>query len=124
MDELRSLAEIAFGLLFAVGAVFNATYTRTHGAEFYGSWAAGAWWPPARSMFERVVIPNDRVVTIAIIALQVSVAAMILTCGELVVPGLIVGGAFASVAALVSSPRGAVGHLLLAAGMFALALTA
>lgn len=124
MDQLRSLAEIAFGALFAVGVVFNAVYTRTHGAEFYGSFAKGAWLPPAGVLIERVVIPNDKLVTLAIIVFQASVAVMILTRGDLVRPGLIAGGSFAAGAALASSPRGAIGNLVLAGGMFALALSA
>ncbi len=39
MDELRGLAEIAFGQRFAVGAVFNAASSRAHGSEFYSSFA-------------------------------------------------------------------------------------
>ena len=124
MDQLRNLAELAFGGLFAVGAVFNAAYTRTHGSDFYGSFANTGWLPPVRVMIERVVIPKDRVITLAIIAVQAAVAIMILSRGDLVRPGLIAGGVFASGAALVSSPRGAVGNLALAAGMFALAATA
>lgn len=67
MDLLRNIGEIGFGVLFGIGAVFNATYTRTHGEEFYGSFAEGAWLGPARRVIEKVVIPNTTVVTVLLV---------------------------------------------------------
>jgi len=63
MDLLRDIGEIGLGVLFLIGAVFNATYTRTHGEKFYGSFADGAWLSPARRMIEKVVMPNATVFT-------------------------------------------------------------
>ncbi len=121
MSAVRTIAEIGIGLLFGVGGVFNAVYTLRHGDEFYGSFAIGAWFPPARSLVERVVIPNAGVFTVILILFQVAVAIMILSRGSLVTAGLVAGAVFSGLAALASSPGGTVGNLALAAILITLA---
>jgi hypothetical protein len=123
MDMLRSAAEIGFGVLFVAGAVFNATYTMTHGTEFYHSLADGAWMPPARWMIENAVIPNATAVTVVFVLFEATVAVMILLRGDLVQPALIAGGGFALVGAAASSPGGTVANLAMAVALFTLAVT-
>ena len=123
MDLLRNIGEIGLGVLFGMGAVFNATYTRTHGEEFYGSFAEGAWLVPARRVIEKVVIPNATVVTALLVVFGATVAIMILLRGDLVRPALLAGGGFALVAATASSPGGTVANLAIAAVAITLALT-
>ncbi|MDH3259897.1 MAG: hypothetical protein OEM81_11535 [Acidimicrobiia bacterium] len=123
MDLLRNIGEIGLGALFLIGAVFNATYTRTHGEKFYGSFADGAWLGPARQMIEKVVIPNATVFTMALVLFQATVAIMILLRGDLLQCALLAGGGFALVAAGASSPGGTIANLALAAVQFTLALT-
>lgn len=122
MDLLRNVAEVGVGVLFGIGAIFNATYTRTHGEEFYGSFAEGAWLVPARRVIEKVVIPNSTVVTALLVLFGAAEAIMILLRGDLVRPALLAGGGFALVAAAASSPGGTVANLALAAIQFTLAL--
>jgi hypothetical protein len=114
--------EIAMGVLFAVGAVFNLSYTLQHGQEFYGSFAEGAWLSPSRPIIGRIAA-NARVFTVLLIAFQLTVAIGILTRGAFVVPSLVVGGVFAVVVAFFSSPGGAVGNLALAVVQIWLAAT-
>lgn len=57
MSAIRTIAEIGIGLLFAVGGIFNTSYTLRHGDESYGSFAMAAWFPGARSLVKRIVIP-------------------------------------------------------------------
>jgi len=118
---IRSVLEIAFGVLFVVGAAFNAGYTLGHTDEFYGDWAANAWLGPARSFLRDQVIPHGVPVTIAVIALQMAVAAGILLRGTSVVPALLIGGTFAVGAAVFSNPTGAAANLGLAAAQYWLA---
>jgi hypothetical protein len=120
---LRTVAEIAIGVLFAAGAVFNTVYTRSHSDEFYGSFADGAWLSPARSFINNVVLPNATVFTAVLIVFQVLVAIAILSRGDLVTAALYAGAAFAAVAALASNPGGTAGNLALAAIQLALALS-
>lgn len=120
---MRHFVEIGFGLLFLVGAVFNASYTLRHGEEFYGSFAASAWFHPARKLVRSVVIPQAKLFTILLIALQVSIAIMILSRGNLVQPGLIAGAMFSLVAASISNVPGAAANLTMAAILAFLAFT-
>jgi hypothetical protein len=123
MDTLRTVAEIGFGLLFAVGAIFNAAYTFTHSGEFFGSFADGAWLDVSRTVIERFVIPNGKLIAGLLVLLEAALAVMILTRGALVGPALVAGSGFALVAAMASSPGGAVANLALAAIQISLALT-
>jgi hypothetical protein len=114
-STLRTIAEIALGLLFLVGALFNLAYTLRHGEEFYGSFAENAWFPPSAFLMRRLVIPRAALVTALIIALQIGVAILILSRGEYVKAGLILGCLFSLAAASVSSIGGAIGNLALTA---------
>jgi hypothetical protein len=123
IGNLKNIVEIGLGLLFLVGAIFNASYTLRHGEEFYGSFAASAWFRPSRRLVRSVVIPYARLFTVLLIALQVSIAVMILSRGNLVQYGLIAGAVFSLAAALVSNVPGAIANLALAALLILLALT-
>ena len=123
MNILRNILEIALGLLFLIGAIFNAGYTFRHGEEFYGSFAASAWFPPSRRLVRSIIIPHAKLFTILLIVLQVSIALMILSRGSLVQLGLVAGAGFSLLAALVSSVPGAIANLALAITMLLLALT-
>ena len=91
---LINIVEIGFGLLFLVGAIFSFSYILRHGAEFYGSFAASAWFGPSRKLVRSVVIPRAKLFTVLLIALQASVALMVFSRGSLVKPGLIAGAVF------------------------------
>jgi hypothetical protein len=118
---LQTIGEIGFGLLFLVGAIFNLGYTLRHGEEFYGSFAENAWFPPSSSLIRRLVIPHASIFTTLLIALQIGIAILILSRGDFVKTGLIVGCLFSLVAAFASSIGGAIANLILAALMALLA---
>lgn len=120
---VRTVAEIAVGVLFAVGAVFNTAYTLRHTDEFYGEFADGAWLSPAEWLIRNVVIPNGTLFTVLLITFQAAVAIAILTRGDLVTVALLAGGSFALVVALFSNPAGTAANLILAAIQFGLALS-
>lgn len=120
MSAVRTVAEIGLGVLFGIGAVFNAGSTLRHGDEFYGSFVDGAWFGPGRWIVDRVVRPNAVVFTVLLIAFQVAVATLILSRGELVTAALLAGGVFSTLAALASSPGGTASNLVLAAILFVL----
>jgi len=122
MTGLRTFGEIAIGVLFAIGAVFNTVYTLRNSDEFYGGFAEGAWLKPARWFVDDVVIPNATVFTVLLILFQIAVAVLILTRGDLVTAALVAGATFAVLAALASNLGGTVGNLSLAAIQIALAL--
>ncbi len=123
MSTLRSVAEIGYGVLFAMGALFNAVYTMSHGDEFFGSFAEGAWLPPARWAIEKVVIPNAVAVAIVLVLWEATVAVMIFTRGDLVQPALYAGACFAIIGAAASNPGGTIANLVLAGGLIGLAVT-
>jgi len=75
---------------------------------------AGAWHEPARWFLRVVVVPNATAVTVALIVFEVAVAVLILAQGALTRPALVAGAVFAVLAAVLSSPGGTVGNLLLA----------
>ena len=120
---LWSVAEIAVGAVYAVGAVFNSVYTLRHSTEFYGTFADGAWLGPAEWFIRRLVIPNGTLFTVLLIVFQAALAITIITRGDLVGPALLVGGSFALVVAFFSNPGGTAGNLALAVIQFTLALT-
>lgn len=122
MDTLRSVAEIAIGVIYVAGAVFNATYTLSHTDEFYGSFARGAWFGPGRWLVNRVVLPKATVFTTVLIVFEAAVAVVIFTRGDLVTAALVAGAVFSVSAAVASSPGGTVGNLVLAAIQIVLAL--
>jgi hypothetical protein len=51
-----NVIEIGFGLLFLVGAIFSLSYILRHGKEFYGSFAASAWFGPSRKLVRNFLI--------------------------------------------------------------------
>ncbi len=112
METLVNIGRIGFGLLFLVGAVFNLAYTFNHGDVFFGSFEKNAWFPLSRTLVREFVIPQAKVATVAIVLVQVTAAILILS-GIFVETGLIIGAIFAFAAALVSSPGGTIGNLVL-----------
>ncbi len=122
MATTRFIAEIALGVLYFFGAVFNTVYTLRHTRKFYGAFLSGAWLEPARSFLRTVVLPNATVFTMALILFETTVAILILGQGDLAGPALVAGTVFCIIAAVVSSPGGTVGNLALAAIQTALAL--
>jgi hypothetical protein len=121
IETIRNIAEIGFGVVYSIGAIFNSVYTFKHGEEFFGSFARGAWLPPAGSFVSKVVIPNAKVFTGLLIAFQVSVAVGIFSRGLLATYALYAGTVFCVVAALVSNVGGAIANLLMAVIQFILA---
>lgn len=119
---MRDVAEIAIGVIFTIGAGFNAVYTFAHTDEFYGSFADGAWLTPGRWFVTHVVLPNGKAFTLLVIVFQMSVAVLVFTRGDLVSIALFAGTGFALLAALASSPGGTIGNLALAAIQLVLAL--
>jgi hypothetical protein len=115
IGTFRNIVEIGFGLLFLIGAIFNASYTLRHGEEFYGSFSASAWFRPARKLVRRVVMPHAKLFTVLLIVVQASIAVMILSRGSLVEAGLIAGAAFSLAAVPVSNVPGAIANFALAA---------
>ena len=122
-EILRTIVEIGLGLFFLVGAIFNIAYTLRHGEEFYGSFAENAWFPLSSILMRRLVIPRATLFTILIVGLQIGVATLILSRGDFVQIGLIVGCLFSLAAAFVSSTGGAIGNLALAVMMALLAFS-
>lgn len=122
VSNLKNIIEIGIGLLFLVGAIFNVSYTLRHGEEFYGSFAASAWFRPSRKLVRSVVIPQAKLFTILLVALQVSIAVTILSRGNFIQYGLIAGAVFSLAAVLVSNVPGAIANLALAALQVFLAL--
>lgn len=110
-------------MIFAVGAVFNTVYTLSHSQEFYGSFADGAWFGPARWFVDRVVLPNATVFTTLVIVFQVVVAVSIFTRGDLATMALFAGAGFALLAAMASNIGGTIGNLVLGAIQLVLGLT-
>jgi hypothetical protein len=122
-ETIRTILEIGIGLVYLIGAIFNTLYTRTHGEEFYGSFAKGAWFKPARALIDRFVIPNSKPFTYLLIVFQLLVALAILSRGPYVAYGLYAGALFSFGAAIVSNIAGAIATLVLAAVQFLLAFT-
>ena len=121
--NIRTILEIGVGLLFLVGAIFNATYTLHNSTTFFGSFADSAWSPAAAVLIRRSVMPRARLFTLLVVAFQAIVALLVLTRSPLVVVGLYAGAVFALTAAFVSSVGGAVMNLLMAAVQVVLAVT-
>ena len=120
-ETVRTVIEIGIGLVYLIGAIFNTLYTRTHGEEFYGSFARGAWSKLAGELVNRFVIPNSRPFTYLLIAFQVLVAFSILSRGPYVEFGLYAGALFCLGAVMVSNAPGALANLVLAVVQFILA---
>ena len=119
----RTIGEVGIGLLFLIGAIFNIAYTLRHGEEFYGSFAENAWFPPSKYLMLRLVIPHASLVTALLIIVQISIATLILSRGDFVEIGLILGCLFSLTAVFVSSIGGAIGNVTLAVLMAVLAFS-
>lgn len=115
--------ELAVAALYLIGASFNATYTLRNSDSFYGSFAEAALLPPAKALIRKIVMPNGRAFTIALIAFQLAVAVLIIARGDLARLGLIAGAGFSLAVASASSAGGMVGNLALAALQAGLAAT-
>ena len=111
---LRNILEIGFGVIYLIGGVFNAVYTFRHGKEFFGSFAEGAWFPPAKWFITKFVLPTPRIFTITLILLQLLVSIAILSRGPIVTAGLLAGVVFSLYAVFVSDIRGAIVNIGLA----------
>jgi hypothetical protein len=122
MTGPKYIVEVAIGVLYTSGAVFHWAYTRTHAAEFYGSFLEDAWLPPARWFLSRFIVPHGPAFSVFLTIFQVALALVILTQGPLTGPALLVGAAFSTLAALVSSPAATLGNLALAALQVSLTL--
>ena len=120
-ETLRTIVEVGIGLVYIMGAIFNFAWTRNHGEEFFGSFAEGAWFKPARTLINRVVIPNAKVFAILLAAFLLVVGITILSRTEYVVYGLYAGALFCLGAAFVSNVPGAIANFLLAVAQFFLA---
>ena len=122
-ETLRTVLEIAIGIVYFIGAMFNFFWTRNHGEEFFGSFADGAWLKPARTLINRIVIPNSRLFAYLLAAFLLLVSIAILSRGQYVVYGLYAGALFCLGGALVSNVPGAVVNFILAVTQFFLAYT-
>ena len=120
---VRDIFEIGFGLLYLVGALFNAAYTLRHGEEFYGSFAEGALFVPFRALIRNVIIPNAVLFSGLLIVFQLLVAYSILSRGALVTSGFTAGAIFCLAAVPVSNVPGAAANLLMAVAQVYLAFT-
>jgi hypothetical protein len=122
MNVLVNIGEIGFGVLFLISAVFNASYTLRHGQEFYGSFAAKAWFNPYKMIIRTVVIPHSRIFTILLIVFTAGIALIIFTRGSLVRPGLISGAVFSLAVIPASNLPGAIANLTMAVILTLLAI--
>jgi len=120
---LRNILELGFGFVYLIGAVFNTVYTYRYGEEFFGSFAEGAWFAPAKWFISKFVIPNPRIFTVMLILFQLLVAIALLSQGPFVGLGLLAGTAFCLYAVFVSNVPGAIANLLMAVFQFYLAST-
>jgi hypothetical protein len=121
--SLRNIIEIAFGIMYMIGAGFNFSYTLKHGEEFYTGFADNTWFPPAAWLIRKVVIPNPRIFTDILIAFQLLVGIALLSQGPFVGPGLLAGTTFCLYAVFVSNVPGAIANLVLALLQYYLAST-
>ena len=113
-DIIRNVAEIGFGVLFIVGAIFHLSYTLRHGREIYEGFAANAWFNPYRELIRNVIIPRATYFTVLLISFQASIGLILLTGGSLIKPALIAGAVFSLVIIPASNVRGTMASLILA----------
>lgn len=122
-DGVRNVVEIGLGLLYLMGAIFNALYTSRHGEEFFGSFARGTMIAPLQALINRIVIPNSRLFALLLAGFLMLVGASILSRGALVPYGLYAGALFCIFGAAASNLGGALANLVLAAAQLLLAGT-
>ena len=120
MPSLRLFLELAFGVLYSAGALFNMTFTLRHAEDFYGAFLAGAWHEPARWILRTVILPHATAFTVLLAGLELAVAIMIFSRGDLVRIALLAGAVFCLCAAFVSSPGGTVANLVMAVAQIVL----
>ena len=118
---VRTIFEIGLGVFYIIGAGFNFAYTRKHGQEFYGRFAEGAWFTPAKWFITKFVIPNPRMFTTTLILFQLFVGIALLNQGAYVGLGLLAGTAFCLYAVFVTNVPGAIANLILTVLQFYLA---
>lgn len=112
-EIIRNVAEIGFGVLFIIGAVFHYSYTLRHGREIYKRFATNAWFNEYRKLIQNSIIPHATYFTVFLIFFQASIGLMLLTRGNLVVPALIAGALFSIFIIPASNVRGAIANLIL-----------
>ena len=120
-QSLRYTLEIAFGVIYMIGAGFNFAYTLKHGETFYSSFANSTWFAPASWFIQRFVLPNPRIFTVTLILFQVFVGMALLSQGAYAGLGLLAGTVFCMYAVFVSNVPGAIANLALAVLQFYLA---
>lgn len=120
-ETLRAIIEVGIGIVYFIGAMFNFLWTRNHGEEFFGSFAAGAWLKPARAFINRIIIPNSRLFAYLLAAFLLLVSIAILSRGQYVEYGLYAGALFCLGAVVVSNVPGAIANMVLAVIQFLLA---
>ena len=121
--RIRKIAEITLGVLYAIGAVHQATFVLQDSTAFYVAMADQAWLAPTATFVEDFLVPNSVAVTVLVAAFEAMLAIAILSRGAMVRSALIAGGVFSIVGALTGSPAETVGYGLLAVVHFWLAST-
>jgi hypothetical protein len=116
--SLRYILEIAFGVIYMIGAGFNFAYSLRHGEAFYSFFAKNTWFPPGGWFIQRFVIPNPRIFSVTLILFQVFVGMTLLSQGTYVGLGLLAGTVFCMYAVFVSNVPGAIANLALAVLQF------
>jgi hypothetical protein len=120
-EAVRTILEFGLGVLYMIGAGFNFAYTLKNGEKFYGGFAEGTWFAPAKWFINKFVIPNPRIFTITLILFELFVGIALLSQGAYVGLGLLAGTAFCMYAVFVSNLPGAIANLALAVLQFYLA---
>jgi hypothetical protein len=113
--------EITIGVLYALGAGFQAFGTLQSSRAFYREMVAQAWLPPAESLVDTFLVPNSFAITVLVALFEASVAIAILSRKAVVRPALVAGGVFSVVGALTGGPVETIGYAALAALHFKLA---
>ena len=118
---LRTRGEIIIGVLYAMGAGFQAFDTLKHSQEFYQDMADLAWLGPAQDFVQGLLVPNSVVVTVLVVIFQATLAVAILSRRAAVRPALLAGGVFSIAGALTGGPAETIGYAILAYIHFRLA---
>ena len=118
---LHKRGEIIIGVLYAMGAGFQAFDTLRHSRVFYQDMADLAWLRPAQIFVEDLLVPNSVVVTVLVVVFQATLAIAILSRRAAVRPALLAGGVFSIAGALTGGPAETIGYAVLAMIHFRLA---
>jgi hypothetical protein len=119
--EFASVVETVIGVLYALGAIGQATWVLRNSKKFYSDMADRSWLPPSELFVRRVLLPHSVVATILVVLLEAGLAVGILTGGTSVGPALAIGGLFSVLGGITGSPGETVGYWALAAVHFWLA---